>query len=250
MKNKLSYTFLLLLFVGTLSSCNKKKPPFAYFEPISPAFSKITIEVDGTANEDGAEYIIDWKDGTKDVKILTTGSTFTLTHDYSNFLPEHSGWGNSDEQNSVNIVLTVESENGLSQEFSRTIDVIIPAPSKISYEIHYNGNYDIYSASPTFTDISSNRILINENAALPNLLLTCPKAVGTYRSPHSSTGSSLFLENGAVDYSSYFGSGSGIITVTEANSNRIKGTFSGECFRTDGQPNYLDIRNGTFNIVY
>lgn len=248
MKNNSLKVFLFIAFTVILASCSKKQPPVAYFEPVTPTYTKVTITVDGRENEDGADYTINWGDGTTEVKKLTSGSTFSITHDYSNYItPVLSG--GDDYKTSVQIALKVESENGEITNLERSVEVTVPAPSSLTYQLFANGGSNTYSAVPTYNNLASNRIEILENGALPSLTLTCPKAVGTYSS-HSSTGTSLFFQGSGVNYASYFTYSSGTITVTEVNSGRIKGTFSGECYRSDGVLSYLDVRNGSFNINF
>jgi hypothetical protein len=248
MKNNNLKLVLSLFVTLVLSACNKKQPPVAYFEPITPTYTKVSISVDGTENEDGADYTIDWGDGTKEEKTLTSGSKFILTHDYGNFFAQPTV-GADDSKSYPTISLEVQSENGQITNLERTIEVIVPAPSIISYQLFSNGGSSTYTATPTYNSLSSNRVEISENGSLPTLILTCPKAVGTYTF-HSSTGSSIFFTGSSVNYASYFTSGSGTITVTEVNAGRIKGTFSGECYRSDGQPFFLDVRNGSFNLLF
>ena len=114
--------------------------------------------------------------------------------------------------------------------------------------------YNIDGLLAYATDFSDSRNIygVKDNSATESMYLSIPlnTAPGTYTFDSSNDDEffALYSDASLKAYSSYWGSGSGTITIEENHTTHIKGTFSFNAYDADTETVKLAVTEGSFNV--
>ena len=240
----------LVVFVAMLSTlmgCGNDVPPLTYFErDFSYDYNKLKISVKGSEGDGGGKYSIDWGDGSPVQSYQQSASAgFSLEHDYSSSLPARDDRYYDGTKSYKVTVTSTGSKGGNKSSCSRAFEMVVPKIGSTSLSYSYQGNnYQGLDAEVTGGNASA--ILVEEQNSTIVCRLSVPKTTGTFSVKNSNI-CSIEIVNKNINkiYTSKDPMASGTIVVTEANSARIIGSFSGTCYNGGSS---ISVSNGTFEI--
>jgi hypothetical protein len=240
----------LVVFVAMLSTlmgCGNDVPPLTYFErDFSYDYNKLKISVKGSDGDGGGKYSIDWGDGSAIESYQQSGNAgFSLEHDYSLSLPARDD-RYYDGTKSYIVTVTGTGSKGKKSSCKRAIEMVVPKIGSTSLSYNYQGS-SYQGLDAEVTGGNSNVIFVEEQNSTIVCRLSVPKTTGNFSVKSSSNICSIEIVNKNINktYTSKDPLATGSIVVTEANSARIKGTFSGTCYNGGSS---INISNGSFEI--
>ncbi len=107
----------------------------------------------------------------------------------------------------------------------------------LAYGVKWDDSYSVYGVSNLNGD---NVIYLNLKKEL---------GIGTHQMTDSNNYGLVSLQDG-TSWSTYWGAGTGSVTITEKTESVVKGTFSFTAYNADDESEKMTVTDGSFRVVF